>query len=92
MPRKANQEYKSERSLALPTRFVPVGDVVLIGERTYRVVPNGARRPSDACLGCAFSNGWCPSVACSSFDREDGIGVWFVRVDDDDDDVIDMED
>lgn len=70
----------------LPTRFVRLG-----GEFTrYGVTLVCVRRDTclhhtDACKGCFFSkarNGRnimnCNDIQCSSFDRMDGLNVWFV--------------
>ena len=39
---------------------------------------------SEACSGCYFSleNKTCPPSQCSSFGRQDGKNVWFVRYED----------
>ena len=74
---------KSIRSQSLPWRSPMVGSVVKIGDGEYLVVRKaGVDRPSQACRGCSFRGGTCPAgYACSSYDRVDGVGVWYVRVD-----------
>ena len=70
-----------ERSWSLPWRMVGVGSRVRIGGWDYLVVkrPSGLV-PREACQGCAFRSGTCPSAyACSGFDRADGKFIWFVR-------------
>lgn len=81
MARTANSEDKEMRGSVDPRRFTPVGGVFRVGDAEYVVVPRrGGIRPYEACRGCHFSTGYCPSQQCSSFDREDGRSVWFVRV------------
>lgn len=81
MARMAGKTDKGIRSISVPRRYVPVGSVFRCGDAEYQVVlRDRVRRASDACRGCAFASGFCPSVQCSSFDREDGQMVWFVRV------------
>ena len=70
----------------MPERFVPVGAEVRIGKRTYRVVRSTAVMPYQACEGCDFAHirdgkfPTCPNIACSLFDRVDGVSVWFQEV------------
>lgn len=46
----------------------------------YRVVRRASGiEVSQACEGCAFSRRHCPAARCSSFDRSDGVNVWFVE-------------
>lgn len=73
------------RSSALPTRFVPVGDVVSVGGYRYLCVPRPAEMcPAAACWGCDISRKgrWCQDLQCGRFDRRDERNVWFVEVED----------
>lgn len=72
---------KRSRSMALPDRTVPVGGTFLHRGEVYRVVLRmDVDRAGMACAGCAFRNLNCPeNYACSSFDRLDRQGVWFVK-------------
>lgn len=75
----------------LPTRYVPLGsEFTRYGVRLVCV-----RRPrveciSGSCRGCWFSHGRkkingetvmlnCNDIQCSSWDRMDGLNVWFVE-------------
>lgn len=78
-------------SRGLPTRYVALGEQFT----RYGVRLVCIRRPrvdcvSAACKGCWFSRGRrvidgvtvmlnCNDIACSSFDRMDGLNVWFVE-------------
>lgn len=70
---------KSTRSQMSPRKSVAIGDRFVLGGVTYEVVPRGeVAWPREACMGCAFAARNCPeNLACSSFDRRDGISVWF---------------
>lgn len=76
---------KTERSSSMPERYIGIGEYFLVAGVRYRVVPNRAVMPFEACSGCAFSGQVggrfrsCPNVQCSSFDRCDGRSVWFVE-------------
>ena len=75
---------KSIRSASTPRRTLLVGEEFVLGGIRYRVCIRGeVRFPRDACSGCAFSSVNCPEyLACSSFDRRDGVSVWFKQVED----------
>lgn len=78
----------------LPTRYVALGGEFT----RYGVRLKCIRRPrveciSAACKGCWFSKGRkfingdfvivnCNDIACSSWDRMDGLNVWFKEVND----------
>lgn len=81
MPRVKGQTGKTDRSAAIPQRFVAVGGVFMVADRKYLVErrPKGIS-PCEACAGCGFLKSCCPPVACSSFDRADGVSVWFREV------------
>jgi len=70
---------KSIRSSTPPRRTVAVGDYFELAGVRYEVVLRGeVVFPREACMGCAFANKNCPEyLACSSFDRRDGVSVWF---------------
>ena len=70
---------KSIRSSTPPRRTVAVGDYFELAGVRYEVVLRGeVVFPREACMGCAFANRNCPEyLACSSFDRRDGVSVWF---------------
>ena len=75
---------KSARSASPPRRYVPVGGVFRCGSSEYRVVERSEMGfPSQACVGCAFRDRFCPNVPCSAFDRPDGLFVWFIENEDD---------
>ena len=77
----------------LPTRYVPLGSEF----KRYGVDLVCVRRPrvecvSAACKGCWFSKGRqiingevvmlnCNDIQCSSWDRMDGVNVWFKQKD-----------
>lgn len=73
---------KSARSSRAPRITYGIGREFRIGSRSYRVIErSGIVLPCDACMGCAFANRRCPdNIACSSFDRRDGVSVWFVEL------------
>ena len=70
---------KSIRSSTPPRRTIAVGDYFELAGVRYEVVLRGeVVFPREACMGCAFANKNCPEyLACSSFDRRDGVSVWF---------------
>lgn len=70
---------KSIRSSTPPRRTIAVGDYFELAGVRYEVVLRGeVVFPREACIGCAFANKNCPEyLACSSFDRRDGVSVWF---------------
>jgi hypothetical protein len=81
MARTAKEGDKEMRGSVDPRRFTPIGGYFWVGDARYVVVPRReGLKPYEACRGCHFSTGYCPSQQCSPFDREDGKGVWFVRV------------
>lgn len=69
----------------LPTRFVRLGgEFTRYGVTLVCVRRDDGLHHTDACKGCFFSkarNGGnimnCNDIQCSSFDRMDGINVWF---------------
>lgn len=72
----------SVRTASLPSRYVDVGDTIVVGGIRYSCIP--ARRvsaPMYACEGCDFSKKYrsCADVMCSPFDRLDGKFVWFAE-------------
>ena len=75
---------KSIRSSSAPRKTLFVGEEFALGGIRYRVVEReDVRLPREACIGCAFAGLNCPEyLACSSFDRRDGISVWFKAIDD----------
>lgn len=81
--RTKGQTGKSARSVSPPRRYVPVGGVFRSGSADYLVVARGRMGfASQACIGCAFRDRYCPNVPCSAFDRPDGLFVWFVKKED----------
>ena len=84
MARRSGIEEKSERSLALPSRFVPIGGkLVLTGSTYICVVRPKVRFPRLVCSGCGLRSKFCNDIACSRSDRVDGESVWFVPVEED---------
>lgn len=80
--------YNEEKALlgkktALPTRFVEIGDEVVVRGRRFRC-EEAARisLPADACSGCSLSKLYlgCGDLQCSCFDRRDKKFVWFKEV------------
>lgn len=62
------------------SRYVPIGDVVIVRGVRYRCVERPDVHHVDCCLGCAFSGSTCPPyLQCSKFDRRDRTFVWFVK-------------
>ncbi len=62
----------------MPRTDVPIGGYVNKGGRRYRCVIRGeVISPADACIGCALCDRPCSGLRCSSFDRSDGLNVWF---------------
>lgn len=53
------------------------------GVKLVAVRRPGGLKPKDACKGCYFCDtcNFGNKLACSSFDRVDGISVWFVKED-----------
>lgn len=70
---------KSMRSCTPPRRTIPIGGTFILGGKEYIVECRGeVSYPREACIGCAFASRNCPEyLACSSFDRRDGVSVWF---------------
>lgn len=68
----------------LPRVYVPVGETVVAGGNVLRceLRPRGLHW-SEACRGCSLRtrDRGCYDLQCSSFDREDGVNVWFVDSD-----------
>lgn len=78
MARTKGSGVKSARSASPPRRYVPVGGVFRSGSAEYEVVERVELGfASQACIGCAFRERFCPNVPCSAFDRPDGLFVWF---------------
>lgn len=72
---------KNRRSVMLPSRFVPLGAEIDYAGMRLRCVPRGDfREVRDVCKGCALRSHFCNSLQCSRSDREDGVSIWFVRV------------
>lgn len=71
------------KAVALPTRFVAVGDMVMVAGHSMRCVrrPSDVWPPSEACKGCSLSRLYlgCGDLQCSLFDRRDKKNVWFVE-------------
>lgn len=72
-----------KRRVTPRVRFIPVGGVLSRYGRELRCVvrPRGGL-PCDACSGCFFSmsdsgQSYCDDIQCSSWDRRDGLNVWF---------------
>ena len=80
--------YNEERALmgkktSLPTKFVAVGDEVVVSGRRMLCVARGRINvPSEACIGCAFSKLYlgCGDLQCGPFDRRDTKFVWFKEI------------
>lgn len=65
----------------MPRTDVEVGGFVNKGGRRYKcVLRMDVLHPSDACLGCDLCDRPCSGLRCSSFDRRDGLNVWFKEV------------
>lgn len=70
----------------MPTRFVRLGgEITRYGCRLVCCERPSGLAPCDACKGCFFSLSryegsviQCNDIQCSSFDRMDGLNVWFV--------------
>lgn len=76
-----DERASSGRTSAMPVRYVPEGGEVTVAGRVLRCVRRGAVTcPADACSGCSLSRLYlgCADLQCSSFDRRDGINVWFL--------------
>jgi len=70
---------KSNAAASLPRKFYPVGGTFVYAGARYAVMARPDTKLRDACVGCAFARINCPTkIACSSFDREDRVSVWFV--------------
>ena len=80
---------KWKYGIDLPTKYIPIGDVLERCGRKFVAVPRpDASRlaVADACMGCffakcpaSFSN--CNTLQCSRWDRADGRNIWFVPMD-----------
>ena len=70
---------KSGKASSLPSQFVPLGGTVRYKGRVYRCVSRERGIAwAECCRGCAFCGCDCPpALQCSSFDRRDGVNVWF---------------
>ena len=74
-------EGKTEKASSLPTRFVGIGEEIVIRGRRYRCILREDVHWVDCCRGCALRGVDCPPfLQCSVFDRRDGKDVWFVEV------------
>jgi len=82
-----DDKFVSPRSRSLPTRYVPVGEIVeRYGVRLRCVERRPVHSFSAACKGCWFRrcsvDGTivnCNDIQCSRWDRMDGRNVWFVE-------------
>lgn len=84
MARTSGIEEKSERSQALPGRFIPVGGKLVLTGCTYiAVVRPKVKYPRLVCSGCGLRSKFCNDIACSKSDRVDGLSVWFIPFDED---------
>ena len=80
--------YNEEKALlgkktALPTRFVAIGDEVVVRGRRFRCVEaDRVSVPAEACSGCSLSKLYlgCGDLQCGCFDRRDKKFVWFKEV------------
>lgn len=79
-----NEERASrQKSVQLPTRFVAVGDEVVVSGRRFVCVERGqVWPPCEACKGCDLSRLYlgCGDLQCGPFDRKDRRFVWFKQV------------
>ena len=74
----ARADGKSGKASSLPSQFVRLGGTVRYKGRDYRCVLRDDVTWSECCRGCAFAGADCPpALQCSSFDRRDGLNVWF---------------
>ena len=73
---------KDESSSRLPSKFIPVGDRVLILGKLYKCVEADRHILTDPCLGCDLASENCSFRVpqCSPFDRRDKKRVWFKLV------------
>lgn len=71
-----------DKEVRRPSLSCAVGGTLLVGGVEYRcvAVPPGTDH-RDCCVGCDFSRLYrnCSAVACSAFDRPDGVFVWYVE-------------
>lgn len=67
---------------------MPIGRVFESnGEQLCCVERPDVEFPRDACSGCYYSQNYvtCPKSQCSSLGRTDGKNVWFVKIEDHED-------
>lgn len=73
----ATRDAKRSRGVKLDPLL---GSVFSFNGREYEVIARPVRlEVSEACSGCAFARRHCPAARCSSFDRSDGVNVWFIE-------------
>lgn len=77
------EKREREKELRLPSQWCPVGGTLIVGGVLYRcvAVPSGTDH-RDCCSGCDFSRLYrnCAQVACSAFDRPDGVFAWYEEI------------
>ena len=62
----------------MPRKDIAVGGMVMKNGIRYRcVLRPEILSPADACGGCGLKDRPCSGLRCSSFDRTDGLNVWF---------------
>lgn len=70
------------RYYRLPRVYVPVGETTVtpVGVLRCEARPRGLHW-TECCRDCALrtKDRGCYDLQCSSFDREDGVNVWFVN-------------
>ena len=67
----------------IPRKDIPIGQTVTKNGVTYKCVPRAditSLNAADACIGCSLKDRPCSGLRCSSFDRRDGINVWFEEI------------
>lgn len=65
----------------MPRKDVALGEMVVKNGISYRcVLRPEISTPADACLGCGMKDRPCSGIRCSSFDRSDGLNVWFLEI------------
>lgn len=77
------EKREREKELRRPSQWCPVGGTLIVGGVLYRcvAVPSGTDH-RDCCSGCDFSRLYrnCAQVACSAFDRPDGVFAWYEEI------------